>query len=86
MSKSKKGFSQFSYFDFVSLASVLAYAIAEELDDVDLEYFLIFLGQLQSDLAFLRLDRGVKKASENLDISTSLSAGVNTRKKSCRKK
>ncbi|MGL5717507.1 MAG: hypothetical protein ACRCX2_31120, partial [Paraclostridium sp.] len=52
------GLSNFSYADYVILSATLSYAIAEELNDEDLDLFIIFLGQITSDLALLRTKRG----------------------------
>lgn len=66
------GIQSWSYADFVVLSSVLAYAIAEELNDIDLDLFIVFLGSVQSDLATLRLQRGIKNSKNNIipEIST----------------
>lgn len=55
----KKGFglSNYSYADYIILSSTLSYAIAEELNDEDLDFLLIFLGQVEANLALLRTKR-----------------------------
>ncbi|MGL5313288.1 MAG: hypothetical protein ACRC92_08570 [Peptostreptococcaceae bacterium] len=54
------GLQNLSYADFIVLSSVLSYAIAEELNDIDLDLFIVFLGMIQSDMATLRIQRGLK--------------------------
>lgn len=58
----KKGFglSNYSYADYVILSSTLSYAISEELNDEDLDFLVVFLSQVTSDLALLRTQRGYK--------------------------
>lgn len=56
------GLSSLSYADFVILSSTLSFAIAEELNDQDLDMFLIFLGMVEADLALLRTKRGIRNA------------------------
>ncbi|MGL5346966.1 MAG: hypothetical protein ACRDA3_06420 [Peptostreptococcaceae bacterium] len=60
------GMQNWSYADFVVLSSVLAYAIAEELNDIDLDLFIVFLGSVQSDLATLRLQRGIRNNQNDI--------------------
>lgn len=58
------GLSDFTYADFVILSSTLAYAIACELNDEDLDFFLLFLTQVSGDLALLRTKRGYETAAQ----------------------
>ena len=64
--KNTAGIQSWNYADFIVLSSVLAYAIAEELNDIDLDLFIVFLGSVQSDLATLRLQRGIKNSKNNI--------------------
>lgn len=50
---------KFSYADFVLLSSTISYAIAEDLNDADLEVLIAFLGMITSDLAILLTRRGI---------------------------
>ena len=54
------GLQNLSYADFIVLSSVLSYAISEELDNIDLDLFIVFLGIVQSDLATLRIQKGIR--------------------------
>lgn len=56
------GLASLSYADFVILSSTLSFAIAEELNDQDLDLLLIFLGMVETDLALLRTQRGIRNA------------------------
>lgn len=65
------GLQNLSYADFIVLSSVLSYAIAEELNDIDLDLFIVFLGIIQADLATLRIQRGLKNnGALNASIDT----------------
>lgn len=65
------GLQNLSYADFIVLSSILSYAISEELNDIDLDLFIVFLGIVQSDLATLRIQRGLKNnGSLNAAIDT----------------
>lgn len=69
----KKGFglSNYSYVDYVILSATVAYALSDELNDEDLDFIVVFLSQITSDLALLRTKRGYNlkklatKAQEN---------------------
>lgn len=90
--KNVTGMQNWSYADFVVLSSVLAYAIAEELNDIDLDLFIVFLGSVQSDLATLRLQRGIRNNKNDViaeidtadigveDISSQVSRRSKTKK------
>lgn len=64
--KSKKkydegiGLASFSYADYILLSSVIAYSIAEELNDDDLSMFIIFLDLLLADLGLIVAKRGIE--------------------------
>lgn len=70
----KKGFglSNYSYVDYVILSATLSYAISEELNDEDLDFIVVFLSQITSDLALLRTKRGydLKKAAAKVQQDT----------------
>lgn len=72
----KKGFglSNYSYIDYVILSSTLSYAISEELNDEDLDFIVVFLSQVTSDLALLRTKRGydLKKLAASAQQDTSV--------------
>lgn len=57
------GLSSFSYADFVLVSSTISYALSEELNDIDLELFIVFLGMMTSDLALLTAKKSIKKAT-----------------------
>lgn len=56
------GLSSFSYADFILLSSTVSYAIAEELNDVDLALLIVFLGMITSDLALLSTQNRILRA------------------------
>lgn len=56
------GLASISYADFVILSSTLSYAIAEELNDSDLNMLIVFLGMIESDLALLSTKRNITNA------------------------
>ncbi len=64
--KSKKkcdegiGLSSFSYADYILLSSVIAYSIAEELNEDDLAMFTIFLELILTDLGLIVAKRGIE--------------------------
>ncbi|WP_122640726.1 hypothetical protein [Romboutsia sp. Marseille-P6047] len=58
------GLASISYADFVILSSTLSYAIAEELNDADLDMLIAFFGMIVSDLAILRTSRGINNAQQ----------------------
>lgn len=72
--KSKKkcdegiGLASFSYADYILLSSVIAYSIAEELDDDDLSMFIIFLNLLLTDLGLIVAKRGIE-ARNSAEVS-----------------
>lgn len=53
-----------SYADFILLSSTLSFAIAEELQDEDLDILIAFFGMIVSDLAILRTKRGILNARQ----------------------
>lgn len=53
------GLASISYADYVILSSTLSYAIAEELNDLDLDMLIVFVGMITSDLALIRTKRGI---------------------------
>lgn len=59
------GLASISYADYVILSSTLSYAIAEELNDADLDMLIAFFGMIVSDLAILRTSRGINNAQQN---------------------
>lgn len=61
--KADLGLASISYADFIILASTLSYAIAEELNDADLDMLIVFAGMITSDLALLRTKRGILNAT-----------------------
>ncbi|MEG2984051.1 MAG: hypothetical protein RR835_05080 [Peptostreptococcaceae bacterium] len=67
--KKNFGLSNYTYADYVILSSTLAYAISEELNDDDLDFFLVFLSQVSSDLALLRTKRGFEKKTNQVNQS-----------------
>ncbi|MGL5754768.1 MAG: hypothetical protein ACRCYC_05540 [Paraclostridium sp.] len=67
--KKNFGLSNYTYADYVILSSTLAYAISEELNDDDLDFFLVFLSQVSSDLALLRTKRGFEKKANQVNQS-----------------
>ncbi|MEG0843197.1 MAG: hypothetical protein RRZ84_04440 [Romboutsia sp.] len=73
---------QFSYADYIILASSLAYAVGDELSDSDLDLLIIFMGMISSDLALIRTKRGIvnrkqtQNATNTVDIqSTDIASG-----------
>lgn len=66
------GLDSFSYSDFILLSSILAYAIGEELNDLDLEYIIIFLGMLSSDLALIETKRSVRRKQQDSDATVNV--------------
>lgn len=54
------GLASFSYADFILLSSTIAYALAEELNDVDLALLIVFLGMVSSDLVLLRTQNRIR--------------------------
>ncbi|CEQ21887.1 Uncharacterised protein [[Clostridium] sordellii] len=78
--KKTLGLANFTYADYVILSSTLSYAVAEELTDDDLDFLLVFLSQIASDLALIRTKRGyaqkllaeqVEQASEQTAVEES---------------
>lgn len=62
------GLDCFSYADFVLLSSTLSFVIGEELNDADLDLFIIFLGMVSADLALISTKRAIlrrRQASQN---------------------
>lgn len=55
------GLYNFSYADFIILSSTLAYAISEELNDMDLDILISFFGMLTADLGMLRTKNGISQ-------------------------
>ncbi|QJA08348.1 hypothetical protein HF520_05025 [Romboutsia sp. CE17] len=53
------GLASIGYADYVILSATLSYAIAEELNDLDLDMLIVFAGMITSDLALLRTRRGI---------------------------
>ena len=62
------GLASFSYADYILLSSVIAYSIAEELDDDDLSMFIIFLNLLLTDLGLIVSKRGIR-ARNSAEVS-----------------
>ena len=56
------GLASISYADYIILSSTLSFAIAEELNDSDLDMLIVFFGMVTSDLALLRTKRGITSA------------------------
>ena len=56
------GLASISYADYVILSATLSFAIAEELNDLDLDMLIVFFGMVTSDLALLRTKRGITNA------------------------
>ncbi|MGL6105083.1 hypothetical protein [Romboutsia sp.] len=71
------GLDKFSYGDFVVLSSIIAYAIAEELNQTDLELLLAFLGMISSDIAILLIKQGIDNAKLNGAIETTVQETAN---------
>ncbi|CEP97671.1 Uncharacterised protein [[Clostridium] sordellii] len=59
--KKTLGLAKFTYADYVILSSTLSYAVAEELNDDDLDFLLVFLSQIAADLALIRTKRGYEQ-------------------------
>lgn len=55
------GLYNFSYADFIILSSTLAYALSEELNDMDLDILISFFGMLTADLGMLRTKNGINQ-------------------------
>lgn len=74
MDNNKKGFelSNYTYLDYVMLSATLSYALSEELNDEDLDFVIVFLSQITSDLALLRTKRGydLKKLASKIKQNT----------------
>lgn len=68
--KQSIGLDKFSYADFVVLSSVISYAIAEELSEIDLELLVSFLGMISADLALLIIKKGLEEARLNETLDT----------------
>lgn len=63
------GLASISYADYVILSATLSFAIAEELNDADLDMLIVFFGMVTSDLALLRTKRGITNALSAQDTS-----------------
>ena len=63
------GLASISYADYVILSATLSFAIAEELNDADLDMLIVFFGMVTSDLALLRTKRGITNAISAQDTS-----------------
>lgn len=63
------GLASISYADYVILSATLSFAIAEELNDLDLDMLIVFFGMVTSDLALLRTKRGITNALSSQDTS-----------------
>ena len=63
------GLASISYADYVILSATLSFAIAEELNDLDLDMIIVFFGMVTSDLALLRTKRGITNALSAQDTS-----------------
>lgn len=63
------GLASISYADYVILSATLSFAIAEELNDADLDMLIVFFGMVTSDLALLRTKRGITNALSEQDTS-----------------
>lgn len=66
-SKQPLGLAGISYADYIILSSTLSYAIAEELNDIDLDMLIVFTGMITSDLALLRTKRGIIKGINTIN-------------------
>lgn len=66
--KSEKdcGLSSFSYADFILLSSLIAYSIAEELNNEDLRLFIIFLDLVLADLGLLALQKELQQGNSTI--------------------
>lgn len=79
--KSKKkcdegmGLASFSYADYILLSSVIAYSIAEELNDDDLDMFIIFLDLLLADLGLIVAKRRIE-ANNSAEESEAVEEGT----------
>ena len=63
------GLASISYADYVILSATLSFAIAEELNDLDLDMLIVFFGMVTSDLALRRTKRGITNALSSQDTS-----------------
>lgn len=61
------GLASISYADYVILSATLSFAIAEELNDADLDMLIVFFGMVTSDLALLRTKRGITNAQSSAE-------------------
>lgn len=58
------GLENLSYADYVLLASLAAFSIADDLNDNDLDLLIVFFSMMSSDLALIRTKRGVAQRNQ----------------------
>lgn len=70
-----KKLSDFSYAELIVLSATLSYSLAQELDEDDLDIFLVFLGLLITDMQLIVTQRAIRARSqppldeEELDVT-----------------